>query len=158
MIDVGAHHGSALMPFLDKKWDIFAFEPDDQNRVKLLDRLQGHRHKEKVVLDKRCVSNVSDKNVDFFASGLSSGISGLSAFHDSHELSQKVSVTTLTDFFEKIDMPEIDFLKIDTEGHDLFVLEGFPGADVSHQLLSASLKILKPSHLGISFTTWPNFW
>src|SRR3546814_10005646 len=33
MIDVGAHHGHALFPFLEKGWRVFAFAPDDRNRA-----------------------------------------------------------------------------------------------------------------------------
>ena len=36
MIDVGAHHGFALLPFLNMGWQIFAFEPDQKNREQLL--------------------------------------------------------------------------------------------------------------------------
>ena len=32
MIYVGAHFGSALAPFARQGWQIFAFEPDPQNR------------------------------------------------------------------------------------------------------------------------------
>ena len=126
MIDVGAHFGAALFPFLNRGWSIFAFEPDEQNRARLLERLSGHRNKELVTLDTRCVSNKSEHGVSFFRSEQSTGISGLSAFHETHVEAQKVDTVSLAEFFEGKPMPEVDFLKIDTEGHDLFVLQGFP--------------------------------
>ena len=63
----------------------------------------------------------------FFTSGVSSGISGLSSFHPSHKESQRADLATLSDFISKEDIAQVDFLKIDTEGFDLFVLQGFPG-------------------------------
>ena len=127
MIDVGAHHGWAHAPFLDRDWCIFAFEPDNnQNRTKLLDRLAKHKNKHLVTLDPRCVSNKSQKGVSFFTSEQSTGISGLSAFHETHIEAQTVDLVTLTEFFKDKPLRAVDFLKIDTEGHDLFVLNGFP--------------------------------
>src|SRR3546814_3086227 len=46
MIDVGAHHGHALFPFLEKGWRVFAFEPDDRNRAILEKRLAQARSEE----------------------------------------------------------------------------------------------------------------
>ena len=37
MIDVGGHHGSALIFFHKMNWKIYAFEPDTQNRKFLND-------------------------------------------------------------------------------------------------------------------------
>lgn len=126
MVDVGAHQGTALAPFLEKGWKVYAFEPDIQNRTKLVQFLRQHRFGNTVTLDRRCVGNKIENNVPFFTSEQSTGISGLSAFHSTHIESQVVDVTTLSDFFAPEDTPEIHFLKIDTEGHDLFVLEGYP--------------------------------
>jgi FkbM family methyltransferase len=126
MIDVGAHHGTALAPFLDRQWQVFAFEPDEKNRAKLLERLAKHPHRQRVTLDQRCVSDKSRDAAPFFRSEQSTGISSLSAFHASHSLAQSVDVVSLADYFSDRDLPPIDFLKVDTEGHDFFVLQGFP--------------------------------
>jgi hypothetical protein len=77
MIDVGAHSGTALAPFLEMEWRIFAFEPDDKNRAKLIARLAKLKNKQLVSLDTRCVSNKSQKGVSFFASEQSTGSRGL---------------------------------------------------------------------------------
>lgn len=151
MIDVGAHHGWAHAPFLDRGWRIFAFEPDNQNRTKLLDRLAKHKNKHLVSLDARCVSNKPQKGVSFFTSEQSTGISGLSAFHETHVEAQKVDITTLTEFFEDKPLPEVDFLKIDTEGHDLFVLQGFPWERGKPAVIECEFEDTKTVPLGYTF-------
>ena len=151
MIDVGAHQGYALMPFLNSGWRVFAFEPDNSNRNKLLERLKTNKNKHLVVIDSRCVSNKSLNGVSFYTSEQSTGISGLSAFHESHHESQKVDVITLTEFFEDKPMPDVDFLKIDTEGHDLFVLQGYPWARGKPRIIECEFEDVKTVPLGYSF-------
>lgn len=151
MIDVGGHHGSALMPFLNKGWKIFAFEPDEKNRAVLLERLARHKNKHLVSIDTRCVSNKSQNGVSFFTSEQSTGISGLSAFHETHVEAQKVDITTLTEFFEDKPMPAVDFLKIDTEGHDLFVLQGFPWERGTPAVIECEFEDTKTVPLGYTF-------
>lgn len=151
MIDVGAHHGSALIPFLNSGWRVFAFEPDERNRGRLLERLEKHINKDFVSVDTRCVSNKQQQGVSFFASEQSTGISGLSAFHETHQESQKVDVTTLTDFFENKPLPAVDFLKIDTEGHDLFVLQGFPWEREKPAVIECEFEDAKTVPLGYTF-------
>ena len=43
MIDVCAHHGSTLLPFLEAGWQVHAFEPIEANRVQLLARCGKNR-------------------------------------------------------------------------------------------------------------------
>ncbi|MEB3178530.1 MAG: FkbM family methyltransferase [Nostocaceae cyanobacterium] len=121
MVDVGAHFGSSLGLFATDGWEIVAFEPDNKNRT-YLSLAHGHRHN--ITIDSRAVSNKPESGVPFFASNVSSGISGLSEFHESHYQQQTVDVTTLAEAALRYDLQTIDFLKIDTEGHDLFVLQG----------------------------------
>ena len=151
MIDVGAHHGSALIPFLNYGWRVFAFEPDERNRGRLLERLEKHINKHFVSVDSRCVSNKPQQGASFFASEQSTGISGLSAFHETHQESQKVDITTLTDFFENKPLPAVDFLKIDTEGHDLFVLQGFPWERDKPAVIECEFEDAKTVPLGYTF-------
>src|SRR3546814_16404027 len=91
MIDVGAHHGHALFPFVQKGWKVFAFEPDDGNRALLEKRLEQNGAAQSLVrLDKRAVSDRVSAGLAFYRSDQSSGISGLSAFHPSHVSKQKI--------------------------------------------------------------------
>ena len=151
MIDVGAHHGWAFSPFLDMGWNVFAFEPDENNRAELLGRLARHRNKVLVSLDERCVSNKSEKGASFYSSVQSTGISGLSAFHESHIETQRVDTITLTEFFQNRPMPKVDFLKIDTEGHDLFVMQGFPWDRGKPAVIECEFEDAKTFPLGYTF-------
>lgn len=122
MIDVGAHWGSSLINFAKNDWRVFGFEPDPVNREKLAKRIEEYPN---VSIDQRAVSDVSGDLVSFFTSEVSSGISGMSSFHESHVQSGKVETIRLSDFCAENEVKQIDFLKIDTEGFDLMVLKGF---------------------------------
>nr|VFJ43159.1 MAG: methyltransferase, FkbM family [Candidatus Kentron sp. DK] len=151
MIDVGAHRGSAFGSFLDQGWRIFAFEPDEKNRAKLLERLAKHKNNTLVLLDTRCVSNKSQNGIPFYRSSQSTSISSLSAFHESHIEAQRVDTITLTEFFEDKPLPTVDFLKIDTEGHDLFVLQGFPWDRTKPAIIECEFEDSKTVPLGYTF-------
>jgi FkbM family methyltransferase len=157
MVDVGAHTGSALASFLESGWKIWAFEPDHKNRSKLLERLAAHKNRDLVTLDTRCVSHTSQKNLPFFQSGESTGISGLSAFRDTHVEAQRVDTVSLSDYFAEKEMPAVDFLKIDTEGHDLFVLQGFPWERNRPRVIECEFEDLKSKPLGYSTKDMADF-
>ncbi|MEH6592727.1 MAG: FkbM family methyltransferase [Halioglobus sp.] len=150
MIDVGAHFGGSLAPFAEHGWKVFAFEPDPDNRAKLE---SGFANMPNVIIDDRAISDQPGKNVAFFASKVSTGISGLSAFHESHEEIAKVSVTTLAMFLaeQPHDNQTIDFLKIDTEGFDLSVLKSVPWDDVQPRMILCEFEDFKTRPLGYDY-------
>lgn len=123
MVDVGAHVGGSLHRFAEDGWKILAFEPDPANRKELLGRVSEEWD---VSIDVRAVSNIGGKRVSFFASPESTGVSGLEPFLGSHKEVAEVETVVLSSFADERGVDEIDFLKIDTEGHDLNVLEGVP--------------------------------
>lgn len=123
MFDVGAHIGTSAEPFARRGWLVHAFEPDASNRAVLQERLGG-----RIEIDPRAVTDRSGEHLEFFTSALSTGISSLSAFHSSHTASQIVETVTLADAIRERRTSRIDLLKIDTEGHDLFVLRGMDWA------------------------------
>lgn len=126
MIDVGAHYGSSLLPFAKLGWEVFAFEPDDENRGRLYERLSREASAFRVQVDARCVGDTPAPKVSFYRSPISSGISAVTAFHHSHTKSQDVEVITLSQFLIERNIKQVNYLKIDTEGSDLYVLRGFP--------------------------------
>ena len=66
-------------------------------------------------------------NLKFYLSDVSVGISSLTSFHESHqEASFTVETIRLDNYMKSKDVNHINFLKIDTEGHDFFVLKGYP--------------------------------
>ncbi|WP_159931142.1 FkbM family methyltransferase [Oceanicoccus sp. KOV_DT_Chl] len=148
MIDVGAHQGSSAAPFLKHGWRVHAFEPDPNNRAKLEKRYKSDPN---ISIDTRAVSNKSNEEVSFYASDESTGISGLSAFRDTHKEICRVTTTTLTDYCEVNKIDHVDFLKIDTEGFDLFVLQGFDWQRFSPDIVECEFEDNKTVALGYTF-------
>lgn len=148
MVDVGAHHGSSARRFCSAGWRVYAFEPDSTNREQLTNNLGGCTT---LKIDSRALSNAENDSVEFFTSEQSAGISGLSAFHTSHESAGTVAVTTLSKVITEYGIDEIDFLKIDTEGFDKFVLEGLPWDSHAPAVIVCEYENAKTVPLGYDF-------
>lgn len=123
MIDVGAQYGSSLQRFLNQGWEVHAFEPDHDNRKKLIDRFNKS---DLLTVSSKAVSDQMRGSVPFYRSTESTGISGLSSFHSSHTKDGTVETIPLSQYTQEAGIDRVDFLKVDAEGHDLFVLKGFP--------------------------------
>ncbi len=132
MVDVGSHFGESAEPFLMMGWDVIAFEPDPANRAALHNRIGGF---EKLRVLPLACSDKEQSAVPFYSSPESDGISSLSAFRPTHAEVALVDVTTLARTLADLAVSEVDFLKIDAEGHDLFVLRGFPWEKCMPQVL-----------------------
>ena len=145
MIDVGAHFGTSLRRFALETWRIFAFEPDPVNRARLEELC---RPWDNVSIDTRAVANEEQTDVPIYHSEVSSGISGMSSFHPSHEEIARVSTVTLDHFCAEKTIEHIDFLKIDTEGHDLFVLQSIPWDRIKPRVIVTEFEDRKTVPLG----------
>jgi len=148
LVDVGAYVGGWCRPFLQDGWRAYAFEPDDNNRARLLGmcaQFSGLRVRPEAVCDR-----VSPE-APFYTSPVSDGISGLSKFHPSHVEAQKVSTTTLDVALAEEHVERVDFLKIDTEGHDLPVLRGFPWDRMKPLLVICEFEGRKTETVGYGF-------
>jgi FkbM family methyltransferase len=148
MLDVGAHHGGSLERFASDGWRVFAFEPDPDNRLRLHHRCRSY---ETVSVDARAVSNCDGAQARFYQSNVSTGISSLSPFHPSHTSSIRVHTVTLSRFLSDSRVDSVDFLKIDTEGHDLFVLQGFPWQSIRPRAILCEFENKKTIPVGYSF-------
>jgi FkbM family methyltransferase len=149
MIDVGAHHGSALAPVARTDgWRVFAFEPDPENRRRLEQR---YKDDPAVTIDSRAVSDCASDNAPFYSSDESTGISTLSPFRKSHEECAKVSVTTVADVCREYGLDRVDYLKIDTEGFDLMVLKGVPWERLKPAAIECEFEDNKTLKLGYTF-------
>jgi FkbM family methyltransferase len=154
MVDVGAHYGSALRPFVRHGWQVFAFEPDPDNRAHLQAEFGRSAH---LIIDAHAVADVARQGVPFFHSKVSSGISSLSAFDPSHQAQGTVDITTLAEQAEARQIRQIDFLKIDTEGHDLFVLRGLPWDRLRPRLVLCEYENHKTEPLGYRYEDLAGF-
>lgn len=147
MIDVGAHHGSSLKPFAEQGWDIYAFEPDPHNRKHLV---RNTRQFDTVDILPFAVSDVSQENVSFYSSKISTGISSLSPFHETHKKTATVSTTTLDALIAEEELTDVDFLKIDVEGHEMDVLNGLDFSNVKPRIIVAEFENKKSQSLGFT--------
>ena len=88
---------------------------------------------------------MTGEKVPFYVSEESTGISGLSAFRDSHVAIGHVETVALRDV---ADIDRVDLLKIDTEGYEKFVLEGFPWERLRPSVVVAEFEDAKTKPLG----------
>ena len=155
LFDVGASTGSFFERFLGKDWEIYAFDPDPDKMKK--EALEYFSKKENVEFINKACSNKSGEKLQFFASEVSTGISSLHAFHSSHHITGEVETITLSDYILGHHIDRVDILKIDTEGHDLFVLEGFPWNTLKPKVIFCEFENSKTIELGYDFQKLGDF-
>jgi|GEM_PF-1251868 len=148
MVDIGAHHGGSSTYFSKQGWYIYAFEPDPQNRQKLSEEFENCN---KAVIDERAVSDKSGQVLPFYASYESTGISTLSPFRDSHRKICSVKTTTIAEICQEYGLNHINFLKVDTEGYDLYVLRGVPWSYLQPDMIMCEFEDAKTTPLGYTF-------
>lgn len=148
MVDVGAHYGSSLRDFAAAGWDVLAFEPDPHNRKHLMQHSAvktGNVKVEAIALGDR-----DGEVVPFFGSPESTGISGLSAFRDTHEKVAEVPIARLETVLESNKIRKVGFLKIDVEGFELSVLQGLNFGTVKPEVVLAEFENAKTESHGYS--------
>src|SRR5262245_58772544 len=130
MVDVGAHHGSTIEPFLTAGWRVHAFEPLEANREILRQRFV---HTDRLTIHPEAVSDRSGTGLLQLALRLDGSVH---EYYHSLESTRAdryhrkgascvVPIVSLDDLADRGVLPtDIGFLKIDTEGHDLAVLRG----------------------------------
>ncbi len=123
MIDVGAHHGGTCVRFLHRGWLVHAFEPDPDARAELLKNTSGLPG---ITVDSRAVSKVSGREYPWHKTPESTGASSMAAFTPGHVCAGTVATVTLSDYCAEQGIDALDFLKVDAEGFDYMVLQGFP--------------------------------
>ncbi len=122
LVDVGAAEGSVTSRFLGMGWSAIAYEPDTANRRRFERNVGRDR---KVQLSTAAVSDKPAKSVTLFTSPVSSGVSTLAAFHNSHKATATVDVVTLSEDLRTREVDKVTFLKVDVEDFDFLVLKGF---------------------------------
>lgn len=145
MFDVGSMDGSSFMPFLLKKWDVFAFEPDKDNYKVISDYL--NKWNLKINLFEKAVSDVEETRT-FYTSNASTGIPSLLKFNEDQVPSHELSTIVLKDIVDTYNVREIDFLKIDVEGYDLNVLKGLDFSSVKPKVVMCEFEDDKTKLLG----------
>ncbi|MAN45864.1 MAG: FkbM family methyltransferase [Alphaproteobacteria bacterium] len=148
MIDVGAHFGTSAKFFHNLGWTIHCFEPDPDNRKKLV----GHFGKSpNISIDTRAVSNVAGETLPFYTSQESTGISGLNKFRETHVAALTVETTTIEEVINEKGLTRIDFLKIDVEGFDFSVLKGVPWHRLKPDVIECEYEDAKTVSMGYNW-------
>lgn len=145
MLDVGAHHGESCIRFLRRGWTVYAFEPDPDVRRDLEKRTRDQR---RIIIDSRAVSRVGGREYPWFTTPDSSGAGSMRPFSATHEQVGSVTTVTLTDIVNQYDIQRIDLLKIDAEGFDFMVLQGFPFARLRPDFIICEFEDAKTLPLG----------
>jgi len=128
LIDVGANHGAyaRLLHKLAPAARVIAFEPHPATFALLRDRMVDSPAVElinKVVGDQIGQLKLYDFRFDDGSSQASLNASAV-ALYSNDIVEHVVDCTTIDEFMAEAGITRIDFLKIDTEGHDLSVLKG----------------------------------
>ena len=153
LVDVGAHKGSCFLKHITDDIKVYAFEPDKEN---ILILKKNCINKSNVIIEDIALSN-KEGIMPFFTSEISSGISGLSSFDISHKESYMVKVSTLNNYCEQEKIKNIDFLKIDTEGYDKFILEGLDFKKIRPKVILTEYEDKKTFPLGYLFEDYIKF-
>jgi FkbM family methyltransferase len=130
-VDVGAHNGvmvhRALFEFPRAR--VFAFEPSPAPRTQLTREFQNDRRV--TILPFACASTSGTATFNITrntqcSSLLSPSALGSHFYGESYDVVDRIEVRkiTLDDWARENDITQIDFLKIDAQGHDLEVLRG----------------------------------
>lgn len=144
MVDVGAHFGTTTKPFLAMGWRVIGFEPDPKKHAALKELAEDPNF----TLLKCAVGDTPAENVPFFTSQESTGIASLVPFRDSHEKGPTVEIRTLRDVLAEHGVEHVDYLKIDAEGYDLRVLQGFPFDAMTPRMVVCEFEDAKTNQIG----------
>lgn len=122
LVDVGAHAGFVSVRFSRKGWRVIAFEPEPENRKDLQERLKPYKD---VTIIPKAVSNKEGELVPFYVSSEHWGIHSLKPFHPTHKPTLTVETVRLDKTLNRLGVNHVSLLKIDVEGADFSVLQGF---------------------------------
>ena len=125
IFDVGAHKGETCKRFALSYPDaaIHSFEPVSANFSVLTDRASAYPH----ITCHPLACGAQSERVDILLQSDSQTHSLRHLAGDSTDRVETIQVITLDEFCATRDIPRIDLLKIDTEGHELAVLAGAHG-------------------------------
>lgn len=148
MVDVGACHGDAHAPFIG--WEIYAFEPDPNNRKRI-------PHHSGVHIDGRAVADYVKSGVPFYRTPNSCGMSSLMPIMASHAYALDVDVVTLDKALAEYGVEHVSYLKVDAEGYDLMVLKGFPFERIRPQVVMCEFSNSVTERLGYTYDDMAHF-
>lgn len=122
LFDVGANEGAytkmLLSVFKDENIDIHVFEPSSDT----FSRLHSDLKTSNITFNNCGLSNKNEELV-LYKSGLGSDYASIYESEKS-DYTEVIRLTTLDEYCEQHSIKQIDFIKIDVEGHELKCLQG----------------------------------
>src|SRR5262249_10712004 len=130
-IDVGANYGQCTVVMAAKcgaRGTVIAFEPNSQARDVLKRNFDLNPSVKRATIESFACSNVAGGEVELYNNGNPSN-SALAPFATGNRASNaprsaRVPVTTLDSYLAQRRLPELRFVKIDTEGAEIRILQG----------------------------------
>ena len=129
MVDIGAHVGYFSLlgaSLVGDAGKIYAFEPEPENFKLLSSNIDRNGYKN-VIAEEKAVCGISGE-AQLFISGLDNGSHSIYQ-NEKRKTTGYVPVQTvnLDDFFQNVESPHIDLIKIDVEGAEIDVIRGMMG-------------------------------
>ncbi len=130
IIDVGANIGSIALPLAQAcpQGKIYAFEPTDFAFKKLQRNIQLNAHLERRIKAIQSLVSAScdePKKTKIYSSwNLEKDDSTRHQIHHGSAMTSSCAQTTIDSFINEQRLEQLDFIKIDTDGHELDVLKG----------------------------------
>jgi FkbM family methyltransferase len=126
MVDVGANIGYFSLQaskIVGSTGKVFSFEPDPSTFLLLKKNVKANKLEKTIIPINEAVKAKSGYS-PFYIGVKSSGVGSLFKAPGTGSTKVTVKTTSLDEYFEKLNWPKIDFIKIDVEGAEKFVLEG----------------------------------
>ena len=124
-IDVGANYGVYCLPMaraVGQTGRVVAYEPAAET-AELLDESRALNDLGALAIVRRALSNIQGQGV-LVPGGVGSETNALSAGPAHGGLGETVRVSTLDDERRRLELDDVDFIKIDAEGEDSRIIEG----------------------------------
>jgi FkbM family methyltransferase len=133
LIDVGACMGMMTKPFLAEGWQAAMFEPDERCHQMLADLVNAYPNHAR--LEKAAITTDREGSIPFHIASLP-GLSGLSTSPYAADVKvAEVRAIRLAQYIANNGWANVDFIKIDAEGHDLAILNSIDFGKVAPRLI-----------------------
>jgi FkbM family methyltransferase len=133
LLDVGACVGAMSSPFLAEGWQTVMFEPDPRCHPTLA--ALAEKHPGQVRIETAAVTGDRDGSVLFHIAG-TPGLSGMSRSPFAADLATRdVPARAIAPYIARNGLFDVDFVKIDAEGHDFAILDGLDFRRIAPRLI-----------------------
>jgi FkbM family methyltransferase len=133
LLDVGACVGAMSRPFLAEGWQTVMFEPDPRCHSSLA--ALAETYPGQVRIERAAVTADREGSVPFHIAG-APGLSGMSPSPFAGDVAViETGALALAPYNARKGLFDVDFIKIDAEGHDLAILDGIDLGRVAPRLI-----------------------